>query len=80
MNADAAMLAESRAVLVGVSAYEYAEFPSIRAARNSLEAMRSLLADPALCAWPPDRITMIANPVSAAGLATTICRPAGNCA
>ena len=72
MKADAAMLAESRAVLVGVSAYEYAEFPPIRAARNSLEAMRSLLADPALCAWPPDRITMIANPVSAADLATTI--------
>ena len=72
MRADAAMLAESRAVLVGVSAYEYAEFPPIRAARNSLEAMRSLLSDPALCAWPPDRITMIANPVSAADLATNI--------
>jgi len=70
--ADAALLAGSRAVLVGVSAYEYAEFPPIRAARNSLEAMGSLLSDPALCAWPPEWITVIANPISAAGLATQI--------
>jgi hypothetical protein len=72
MTTDAAVLAESRAVLVGVSAYEYAEFPPIRAARNSVEAMRAVLSDPALCGWPADRITMIANPVSAADLATTI--------
>ena len=72
MKPDADVLAESRAVLVGVSAYEYAEFSPIRAARNSLEAMRSLLSDPALCAWPPGRITTIANPVSAADLATNI--------
>src|SRR5262249_14259778 len=64
--------AGSRAVLVGVSAYEYAEFPPIRSARNSLEAMRSVLADPALCAWPPGWITMIANPISAVDLATQI--------
>ena len=53
---DVAGPAESCAVLVGVSAYEYAEFPPIRAARNSLDAMRSLLSDPALCAWPPEKI------------------------
>jgi hypothetical protein len=70
--ADAGLLAGSRAVLVGVSAYEYAEFPPIRAARNSLEAMRSLLSDPVLCAWPPEWITVIANPISATGLATQI--------
>ena len=64
--------AESCAVLVGVSAYEYAEFPPIRAARNSLDAMRSLLSDPALCAWPPERIVAIANPISATDLATRI--------
>jgi Caspase domain len=64
--------AESCAVLVGVSAYEYAEFPPIRAARNSLDAMRSLLSDPALCAWPPERIVPIANPISATDLATRI--------
>jgi hypothetical protein len=64
--------AGSCAVLIGVSAYEYAEFPPIRAARNSLQAMRSLLSDPALCAWPQERITVIANPISATELAGTI--------
>ena len=72
MSTDVGLLAGSRAVLVGVSAYEYAEFPPIRAARNSLEAMSSLLSDPALCAWPPEWVTVIANPISAAGLATQI--------
>src|SRR5215467_14818863 len=37
---DVGPLAGSRAVLVGVSAYEYAEFPPIRAAANSLESDR----------------------------------------
>ena len=69
---DVGPLAGSRAVLVGVSAYEYAEFPPIRSARNSLEAMRSVLADPALCAWPRGWITVIANPISAVDLATQI--------
>ena len=72
VSTGAGLLADSRAVLVGVSAYEYAEFPPIRAARNSLEAMSSLLSDPALCAWPPECITVIANPISAAALATQI--------
>jgi hypothetical protein len=72
MTPDTGVLAESRAVLIGVSAYEYAEFPPIRAARNSLQAMHSLLSDPALCGWPADRITVIANPISAAGLASEI--------
>ena len=64
--------AGSRAVLIGVSASEYAEFPPIRAARNSLQAMRSLLSDPALCAWPQEWITVIANPIAATELAATI--------
>jgi hypothetical protein len=72
MTAEAGLPDGSRAVLVGVSAYEYAEFPPVRAARNSVQAMRSLLADPALCGWPPGQITVIANPISAADLATTI--------
>jgi hypothetical protein len=65
-------LENSRAFLIGVSAYEYAEFPPIRAARNSLQTMRSVLADPALCGWPPGQITVIANPVSAADLASEL--------
>ncbi len=72
MTTEAGVSADSRAVLIGVSAYEYAEFPPIRAARNSLEAMRALLADPALCGWPPERITVIPNPISAADLAVQV--------
>src|SRR5579863_2121278 len=72
MRDDGRLPEGSRAVLIGVSAYEYAEFPPIRAARNSLDEMRSLLTDPALCGWPSGQVTVIANPLSAAGLATTI--------
>jgi len=72
MTADPGLPADSRAVLIGVSAYEYAEFPPIRAARNSVQAMQSLLADPALCGWPPELITVIANPISAGDLAARI--------
>src|SRR5579863_1740057 len=72
MTDDGRLPEGSRAVLIGVSAYEYAEFPPIRAARNSLDEMRSLLTDPALCGWPSGQVTVIANPLSAAGLATTI--------
>ena len=72
MMADAIVPSGSSAVLIGVSAYEYAGLPPIRAARNSLNAMRSLLADPALCAWPAEQITVIANPISAADLAAEI--------
>ena len=59
-------------MLIGVSAYENAEFPPIRAARNSLQAMRSLLTDPALCGWAPQQITVIADPASASDLADRI--------
>jgi hypothetical protein len=58
--------AVSHAVLVGVSAYEYPdEFRPIPAARNSLQAMRALLTDPALCGWSRGQVTVIANPLSA---------------
>ena len=67
----------SRAVLIGVSAYEYMEFPPIRAARNSLAAMRSLLCDPALAAWPAGQVQVIANPISAPDLAGQIADLAG---
>ena len=64
--------AGSRALLIGVSKYEYAVFPEIRAARNSLEAMRSLLVNPMLCGWQPEMITVIADPSSASDLAGRI--------
>jgi hypothetical protein len=60
--------AGSRAVLIGVSTYEHADFTAIPAARNSLKAMYSLLADPLLCGWPAEQITMIADPASAVDL------------
>ncbi|MBM7774748.1 hypothetical protein JOD54_004952 [Actinokineospora baliensis] len=66
------MFADSHAVLIGVSAYEYTEFPPVRAARNSVEGMRALLTDPALCGWPADRVTVILNPTSVADLASRV--------
>jgi flagellar motility protein MotE (MotC chaperone) len=66
----------SRAILIGVSAYEDPEFPPIRAARNSLNAMRTLLEDPDLCGWPADAVTVIANPHAAADLAVTLAEQA----
>ena len=70
--ADAIVPPGSSAILVGVSAYEYAELPPIRAARNSLQAMRSLLLDPELCGWPSSQVRVIANPLSAADLSAEI--------
>ena len=66
--ADTLVPAGSSAILIGVSAYEYAEFAPVRAARNSLQAMRSLLADPALCGWAPGQLRVITNPISAGDL------------
>jgi hypothetical protein len=63
---------KSHAILIGVSAYEDADFPSIRAARNSLMAMRRMLADPELCGWNPEEITVISNPHSARDLAVQV--------
>ena len=63
---------ESRAILIGVSAYEDEEFPPIRAARNSLTAMRRVLADPELCGWKPEEIIVINNPHSASDLAVQV--------
>lgn len=78
MTADPEAFADCHAVLVGVSAYEDAGFRPIRAARNSAEAMRELLTDPALCGWPPERVKVILNPLSAVDLATRIADLAEN--
>ncbi|GAA2056812.1 hypothetical protein GCM10009839_77570 [Catenulispora yoronensis] len=48
----------SRAVLVG--AWDYANFPKVPAARNSLERMTSLLTGP-LCGWPVERVETLSN-------------------
>ena len=62
----------SCALLIGVSAYEDPEFPSIQAARNSLTAMQQVLSDPKICAWQPDSITVVNNPSSVRDLAVQI--------
>jgi hypothetical protein len=62
----------SRAILIGVSAYEDDAFPPIRAARNSLYAMRDMLTDPALCGWRPEQVTIIPNPVLVQDLAVRL--------
>jgi hypothetical protein len=72
MASDPGGFADSRAVLIGVSAYADAELPPIRAARNSLQAMYALLSDPALCGWAPERITVISDPDHANKLADQI--------
>lgn len=78
MSTEPSRYAGARAILIGVSAYEDAEFPPVRAARNSLAAMREVLTDPALCGWPPERITTIANPVLARDLAVQVAELAQN--
>ena len=70
--ADSLVPAGSSAMLIGVSAYEYAELAPIRAARNSLLAMRSLLLDPELGGWAAGQVRVIANPLSAADLSIEI--------
>lgn len=72
MTTEPGRYADSRAILIGVSAYEEAAFPSIRAARNSLYAMQQVLTDPTLCGWPPERVTTISNPVLAQDLAVQV--------
>ncbi|MBU3066404.1 type VII secretion protein EccCb [Nocardia sp. NEAU-G5] len=72
MGAEPKVPAGSRAVLVGVSAYEHAEFSPILAARNSLTAMRELLTDPQLCGWQPEQVTVIPDPSSTVNLAEQV--------
>lgn len=60
------------AVLIGVSAYEHAEFPPIPAARNSVQAMKDLFSDPLLCGWSAEQITVITDPISVSDLAAKI--------
>ncbi|MBO3753067.1 caspase family protein [Streptosporangiaceae bacterium NEAU-GS5] len=59
---DPADWSTSRAVLIGVSAYQDPGFPDIPAASNSLQAMHAILADPRLCGWDADRITVLRDP------------------
>ncbi|MER6666660.1 caspase family protein [Amycolatopsis japonica] len=62
-------LAESRAVLIGVSRYDDIEMPDVPSAANSLRDMYDLLTDPDLCGWPEDRVVPIRDPASGSDLA-----------
>ncbi|WP_113702073.1 caspase, EACC1-associated type [Nonomuraea lactucae] len=66
--------ARSRAILIGVSAYDDQAFRPLPAAANSLEGLRRVLTDPALGGWPEERITFIRDPADAAGLVRTLRR------
>ncbi|MCC3764454.1 caspase family protein [Glycomyces sp. TRM65418] len=62
----------SRAVLVGVSAYEYPELPPVRAARNSLDAMLEILTSPVVGRWSREDVTVIRNPDSVSELSVEL--------
>src|SRR6266567_2607152 len=49
---------QSRAVMIGT--WDYVHLPPVPAAANSLNRMVSLLTGP-LCAWPQDRVLVVAN-------------------
>lgn len=68
MTTDQSEYGASRAILVGVSDYEHSGFRPLPAAHNSVTAMQMLLADPALCGWSQDQITVISNPRSVSEL------------
>lgn len=67
----------STAVVIGVSAYRDPDYQDpgqgrLASAANSLALMRRLLADPALCGWPPERIEPIPDPSSPGELAVQL--------
>ena len=62
-------LAESRAILIGVSAYDDQEFTQIPAARNSVAGMQRVLTDPALGRWPSEAVTVLHDPATVSDLA-----------
>jgi S-DNA-T family DNA segregation ATPase FtsK/SpoIIIE len=72
MSHEAGPPGSSRAVLIGVSEYQDAQFPAIPAARNSLEGMRDMLTSATLCHWAPTSVTVIPNPVSVTDLANQL--------
>lgn len=64
-------------MVIGVSGYQDPAYQDpglgrLASAANSLALMRGLLADPALCGWPPDRIEPIPDPGSPGDLAVQL--------
>ncbi|WP_328383674.1 caspase family protein [Micromonospora zamorensis] len=67
---------DSRAILIAISEYEDSSFPDVPAAKNSLDRLNSVLAHPALCGWPEERIEIFLNPAGSSRLAQRIRRVA----
>ncbi|MEO3790411.1 protein kinase [Nonomuraea sp. B10E15] len=53
---------DSRAILIGVSAYRDERLPKIVAAANSLQQLNGVITSPHLCGWPADRVTVLSDP------------------
>lgn len=66
--------AGSRAVLIGVAAYQDRRFPAIPAAGNSLRGMHRMLVDDQLGGWSYDQVTVIDDPVDCRRLARDLRR------
>lgn len=61
---DAVGFATSRAVLIGVAEYQDSHLANVPAAANSLREMYSVLTDPGIGCWPPERVEVVADPES----------------
>lgn len=64
--------AGSRAMLIGISSYRDQQFPTLPAARNSLNGMQEILTDEQLCGWPPDRVDTLHNATDSRRFVTTL--------
>lgn len=58
----------SRAVLIGVSDYQDAEYLSYPAVGNSVDGMYQMLVESGLCGWREEQVTRIPNPANAGRL------------
>nr|WP_168504289.1 caspase family protein [Streptomyces sp. S1D4-11]QIY93071.1 hypothetical protein HEP87_01065 [Streptomyces sp. S1D4-11] len=68
----------SHAVLIGVSAYQDPSFPSVPAAKKSMQGVRRMLVDEELGGWSTDQITPILNPIDCRRVMSDLRRHAQN--
>ncbi|RKS77121.1 caspase domain-containing protein [Actinomadura pelletieri DSM 43383] len=67
-------LAGSHALLIGTSRFHERAYTGVPAAANSLTGMYEMLTEPSCGGWPPDQVTVIADPEGAAQLIQRIRR------
>ncbi|MDU9001687.1 caspase family protein (plasmid) [Streptomyces mirabilis] len=68
----------SHAVLIGVSAYQDPSFPSVPAAKRSMQGVHGMLIDEELGGWSTDQITPILNPIDCRRVMSDLRRHAQN--